>query len=280
MEIGMKKLLLSIVAGLVLALVAAGIYLGPMMMKFMGLKTVVIDPDLQIMVGGGGNTVILASPDRQEVLIVDTKIYPTAKKIKQYVDSLNPNAKVTLVNTHDHGDHIGGNGLFPQARLITSASATTETARENETRLAPGAETTFAIGPETVKICNLGQAHAWDNLVVYLEQRQLLATGDLIFNHWAPVAFKHGGSHIGKWIGALDHLIQAYPAKTVVPGHGEIGDASLLAEQRDYFSSLMEAAGDPAKLKALDKKYADYSTVPGMSRVKDIAELIKGEKEK
>lgn len=276
----MRKILWWSAIGLVLIAGAIGIYLGPMMMKFMGMKTVVIDPDLRILVGGGGNTVILASPDRQDILLVDTKIPATANKLKQYVDALNPNARITLVNTHDHGDHLGGNTLFPQARLIVGPAANTAPAQANVTRLGPGEETTLTIGAETVKIRNLGQAHAWDNLVVYLEQHQLLATGDLVFNHWTPVVFKQAGSHIGKWIQALDFLLAGYPAKTVVPGHGEIGDAGILAEQREYFASIAAAGGDPAKLAALEKKYAGYATLPGMSKVKDIVELVNLEKEK
>ncbi|MEW6515372.1 MAG: MBL fold metallo-hydrolase [candidate division FCPU426 bacterium] len=274
----MKKILLWTAGVLILIGAAAGLYLGPVMSKFLSISLVQPDPNLVIMLGGGGNTVLLKSPDNRDVLIVDTKVGSGAKRLKAYVDSWAPGARVVIVNTHEHADHISGNPLYPGARLITGPGADSGVAGEQTTRLAAGEETALAIGDETVKIRNLGQAHAWDNLVVYLENRKLLATGDLVFNRWIPVAMKQGGTHIGKWMQALDGMLAAYPAVMVVPGHGDVSGRSALESQRAFFADITEAAGDPGRWAALEKKYAGYLSLPGMSGLKAIAALIAEER--
>jgi len=109
----MKKILL--IVGLIFAIIVAagGVYLYRGYQKFMTVETIVLDPQLTLYLGGG-NSIVLTSEDGLSALVVDTKMRGAAETLRNYVKAKN----VTIVNTHDHFDHVGGNALYPQATII------------------------------------------------------------------------------------------------------------------------------------------------------------------
>jgi cyclase len=278
----MKKLYWILGLAVVVA-VPLGIYIGPTAGRFLKVSTIGYDPQLMIFIGGGGNSLVLPSPDHKQVLIVDTKLGSGAQRLKQYVASLGTNPQVTIVNTHDHGDHTGGNKLFPQARIIAGDYPGEQWRRDvgpklpDETIVA-GAERTLTFGDETVKIYNVGRAHTTNDLVVFLVNRQLLHTGDLVFNGWYPVLRKESGANVAAWIRALDYVLAHYNPKVVVPGHGPLTDKNEIITARDYFASIYDAVGDTAKLAVLKRKYAGYYSLMGLTGFAQTVKFIEAEK--
>ena len=64
--------------------------------------------DLYMLTGAGGNMATVIAADK--VLLVDSQYAELADKIKAKLTALGATAGVTtLVNTHLHGDHVGGN---------------------------------------------------------------------------------------------------------------------------------------------------------------------------
>jgi glyoxylase-like metal-dependent hydrolase (beta-lactamase superfamily II) len=280
----MKKIWLWIWGFLIIALVALGVFMGPTLAKFMSMTRVDLDPQLKAFIGGGGNSLVLVSEDGKEALVVDTKIGPPAKRLKAYVDSLGPETHVTVVNTHYHPDHAGGNPLYPKAKIIAGAYPDAEWQKVVKDRLPDekvpvGAEKVIPIGSETVRILNLGQAHTTNDLVVYFVNRKLLHTGDLLFNHWNPVLKSESGANVGKWILALETILKTFDLGKVVPGHGPITDKGGLQEMHDYFASIYAAAGDKQKLSALKEKYRGYFSLLGMSGFDQTVAYVEKEKQ-
>jgi cyclase len=279
----MRRIWLWIWSLLALLLVALGIFLGPTLARFVSVAKVNLDPQLKVFIGGGGNSLVLTSEDGKDVLVVDTKIGPAAKRLKKYVDSLGPDTRVTVVNTHDHPDHAGGNELYPRARIVAGNYSDAEWLkvvgdRLPDERIPAGAEKTLSIGSETVRLFNLGQAHTSNDVVVYLVNRKLIHTGDLVFHHWHPVLRADSGAHVRKWIRALETMLNNFDIQRVVPGHGSLVDRGGIQEMHDYFSAVYAAAGDKQKLAALREKYRDYFSLTGMSDFDKTAGFIEQEK--
>ena len=233
--------------------------------KSMGeTKKIAIDDHLLVIEGGGGNSIILTSEDGSMALVVDTKMGGAAKNLAARVAA----KKVLVVNTHLHMDHTGGNRLFPDATIIAGAytrdqwKALGKNARYPDILIQPGKDTAITIGSETVHLRNLGGAHSWDDVVVYLEKRKFLMTGDLVFNHMHPAMFVQGGSNVRSWIAALDTLINGYEVDRVLPGYGALSDKKALLEMKDYFITISDAVGDQAKLSAAKEKFNDYRGIP------------------
>ena len=270
-----------IIAGAVSALlvVFAGFFIFLGYQKFMSIDAIEYDPYCEILLGGGGNSVILTSEDGSEALVVDTKMGPAAKKMRK---SVKANA-LTVVNTHFHGDHTGGNALYPNAKLIAGAyskeqwASMTKNSRYPDETLKPGEELVLKIGSETAHVRNMGAAHSSNDVVVYLEKRRLLITGDIVFLKMHPVLAARGGCRVASWIDVLDSLYNRYEIKALVPGHGSVSDKNALITMKEYFTSIDSAISDPQKLSALRKKYKKCSSVPGMSSFDKTVAFIKNE---
>jgi len=279
----MKKYLLW--AGVVLfgLVLAVSMSLGPRVGRFLSHSTVEHDPGLTIFLGYGGNTILLRSEDRGEALIVDTKMFGGARRLRGMVSSLCPHARLTIVNTHCHRDHAGGNSLFPGARVIAGDYDDGEWISESggqalpDVRLKPGQEIKLRIGKEKVRIKNYGRAHTRNDTVVYLESRKILVTGDLVFNKWHPALLEKSGTNVSEWVGVLERLMRDYDCDTVVPGHGPVAGRQVLSDMRDYFISIQASLVDRERLASLKSGYRRYYSIPFISGFKKSLRFIEKE---
>jgi len=263
----MKRII--IITGSLLAtfLIIGAIFVGIGYDKFMTIETVEHDPQLEIVLGGGGNSIILTSEDGFRALVVDTKMGSAAKALRKKVRA----AEIIIVNTHAHPDHTGGNALYGRAHVISSAytieqwhSMAGKISFPDET-IPVGGEKVLHIGSETVHVRNIGRAHTWQDIVVYLEKRKLLITGDLLFLDMHPVLKAGDGCNTVSWTGALDTLLHDYDPVMVMPGHGPLTDKYALAGMKEYFTSIHNAINDRKELAFLRKKYTYYHSLPLMS---------------
>jgi cyclase len=246
----------------------------------MKVETIQYDPQLTIYLGGG-NSVVLTSEDGSAALVVDTKMRGAAEVLREKVKAKD----ITIVNTHDHFDHVGGNPLYPQAKIISGDYSkkqwqddASKASRYPDITIKTGDEKVLKIGSETVHIYNTGRAHTWNDVVVYFENRKLLVTGDLVFNNMHPAVLPKSGTKVTSWIKALDALYKKYSIKTLVPGHGPVADQNALVVMKDYFVAVGDAIGNKEKQKALEEKYKNYVSFPGMFSVSNTLKFIEQER--
>ncbi|HZC13442.1 MAG TPA: MBL fold metallo-hydrolase [Thermoleophilaceae bacterium] len=101
----------------------------------------------------------------------------------------------------------------------------------------------FELGGKVVRLRSRGTAHTRGDQTVYLPDEGVLFTGDLVENRFFPILpfFPPHDTDVdgGKWIGVLDELERLAPG-IVVPGHGEISDAGVIAAVREYLTMLRD----------------------------------------
>ena len=277
----MKKFLLILILLIVACLAVGGFYYGKIKQQFVKVETVQIDPQLTVYLGGGGNSIVLISEDGSKALVVDTKMKKAAEKLRETVKA----SDITIVNTHAHFDHTGGNSLYPSAKIISGAytaeqwnNESKKTSRYPDVVLKTGEEKVINVGSEIVHVRNMGRAHTWNDVIVYCEKRKLLVTGDLVFIDMHPALYAKSGASVASWIGVLDSLSKQYEIKILIPGHGKISDQSALATMRDYFVSIGDAIGKPDKQADLKKKYQDYFSLPCIFSFRNTTKFIEKER--
>ena len=164
-----------------------------------------------------------------------------------------------VVNTHHHGDHTYGNGVFAAgAQIVAHAACAKE-------QLAAGlqlhaiwpdvdygdvpvlpAEVTYedqlslTVGEHQVELLHPGVAHTTGDTVVWLPGQRVVFTGDLVFNGGTPFVLM--GSLAGSLRG-LD-VLRALDAEVVVPGHGEVCDPSVYDTVGNYLRFVTELAAE------------------------------------
>ncbi len=235
------------------------------------------DDNLCIYCGGGCNSVILNSRDREKALVVDTKYFKGAKKLREEVTAKDN----TVINTHFHIDHARGNKLYPNAHIISGSTIwwlwdfDTAYSKRPDTILNPGQEIILHLDQEKIHVLSMGKAHSANDCVVYFEDRKLLMAGDLVWEHIHPMVV---GSNIKLWLQALKKLENKYEIDTLIPGHGSICDKNAFFAMQEYFNSIAEAAGDRTRLSILRDKYKEYQKIPLVSGVDRVAACVKKEK--
>lgn len=113
------------------------------------------------------------------------------------------------------------------------------------TLLMTGDEMELTFGARTAQLKHFGRnAHTDNDTVIYLPDANILHTGDLVFAGLHPFFDPTAGVTAKGWISVLEDLRKMCNADTrVIPGHGlrHKGDASLIDDQRDYLSRLVDA---------------------------------------
>jgi len=196
------------------------------------------------------------------VLVVDSQFPDTAANCLAGIRERTAVRIDALVNTHHHGDHTGGNGVFRPAvgRIVAHQRARElqrATAEASGNPLDDGAlpDVTFQeawsveLGDEVVHLRHHGPAHTGGDAVVTFEAANVAHMGDLLFNRLHPFIDRPSGASIAGWIDLLEHTLAAHDADTVYifghghPEHGVVGGADDLRRKRDYLAALLETAG-------------------------------------
>jgi cyclase len=235
------------------------------------IDTVKVRDNVYMLVGAGGNTTVMVG--EEGVLIVDTQFAPLTPKLLAAIRAITSAPIRYVVNTHMHGDHIGGNeGIAKAGRTRAGgnvvgdlgAAATSQAAviaHENVlTRLSaqPAAgqqQVAFALWPsetfigkkreflfngEAVQIIHQPKAHTDGDSVVFFRKSDVVATGDLFTTVMYPfIDAANGGSMTGE-INALNAILDiTVPSNVneggtmVIPGHGRLSDEQDVIEYRD-----------------------------------------------
>jgi cyclase len=207
--------------------------------------------------GRGGTIGWLATGEA--LAVVDTQFPATAQVCLDGLPERNGRMIDVLINTHHHGDHVGGNGVFrPVARKhvahanvpeLMKARAIQDKKPVDELVIA---DTTFAetwrqeLGDEVVSARYFGAAHTKGDIVVLFEKANVVHMGDLLFNRIYPVIDRPGGANIAGWIGILENIAKDYPADAIyVAGHANpkfsvTVERDQLLVLRDYLTGLLE----------------------------------------
>lgn len=206
----------------------------------------------------GGTIGWLASAEA--LAVVDTQFAETAALCLAGLPGRADRTIDVVVNTHHHGDHTSGNGVFkPVAKTIVAHAnvpmlqrAAAERAKPPTTDKQVYADTTFAetwrmeLGDEVVNARYFGAAHTNGDAVVLFEKANIVHMGDLVFNRLYPVIDRVGGASIRNWIVILEKVAREYPADAIyIFGHGNpkfgvTGQRGDLLVLRDYLGSLLE----------------------------------------
>jgi len=104
-------------------------------------------------------------------------------------------------------------------------------------------EADLDLGARIVQLRTYGGTHTKGDQWVFLPEERILFTGDLvenkgfaIFPYFPPDDVDVNGD---RWIEALEQLEKLEPA-IVVPGHGDVGDASVVTAAREYLVQLRD----------------------------------------
>lgn len=97
----------------------------------------------------------------------------------------------------------------------------------------------LAHGGKKLVLRHFGPGHTDNDLAVYFPELDVLHAGDLLFHEMHPFIDRSARASVKGWQGALLAMGKLCNPKTIViPGHGEVTNATALVKQHAYFDQL------------------------------------------
>ncbi len=203
-----------------------------------------VTENLFVIVGNGGNVAVM--PTSEGVLLVDDKFAQDAPDIVAKVKSISDKPIRYIVNTHQHGDHTGGNEILmaTPAEVIAHRNARANMVTQKQPglpRITFSDESQVFVGGKEVRARYFGRGHTNGDAVILFPADRVLHTGDLFVNGGAPFIDYSGGGSLVEWDKTLDQVLQL-DFDIVIPGHGPVAKKADLLKWRQRLATLRTRA--------------------------------------
>ena len=200
-----------------------------------------VTANLYVLIGNGGNVAVM--PTSEGVILVDDKFAQDAPEIAAKVKSVSDKPIRYVLNTHQHGDHTGGNEalLGHNAEIVIHKNARANMVAgkmPGVPRLTYSDEEQLFLGGQEVVARHFGRGHTNGDAVIYFPRERVLHTGDLFVNGGgAPFIDTSAGGTIKEWDATLRKALE-YDFDTVIPGHGAVAKKADLVKWIDTIAAL------------------------------------------
>jgi glyoxylase-like metal-dependent hydrolase (beta-lactamase superfamily II) len=244
------------------------------------VQVVPVGPGLAMLEGAGGNLAVAYGDSG--VFVVDDQYAPMHDKLVAAIGKLSSKPVRFILNTHWHGDHVGGNeamagmGTLLVAHDNVRQRMSTEQVNklfDDTTPPSPAAalpvvtfETavSFHVNGEEIRAQHVPPAHTDGDSIVWFTKADAVHMGDTFFNGMYPFIDRASGGSTDGVIGAAEIVLaKAGPATKIIPGHGPLGDRAALQAFRDMMVGCRDAVRALAKAgKTIDETMAAKPTAP------------------
>jgi len=244
------------------------------------IEVIPVADGVHMLVGRGGN--IGVSTGEDGVIVIDDQFAPLHGKIVKAIASIRPDPIRFVLNTHWHGDHVGGNEALSGLGAIVVAHDNVRERMSSEQfnalfdrRTPPspeaalpvvtfGADVTLHLNGEEIHVFHVPKAHTDGDVLVHFRKADVLHTGDVFFASGYPFIDRSSGGSINGLIVAVDRALDiAGPRTRIIPGHGPLSDEpgltayrGMLASVRDRVKAAM-AGGKSLEALVAEKPLAD-----------------------
>lgn len=203
-----------------------------------------VSENIYVLYGQGGNIGVLTGSEG--VILIDDQFAQLTNKIIDAVKSISPDQIRFVINTHYHGDHVGGNENLAKmgATIIAHTNVLTRLAESEDGKKEALPVITFEesinlhLNGQTISVIHGGNAHTDGDVAIYFRDANVIHAGDLFVTYGYPfIDINAGGSFVGMIDLSEKILSQINDETKVIPGHGPISSKQDIVE---FQSRLIE----------------------------------------
>jgi cyclase len=245
-------------------LLAAGVFAGSLAVaqdqdfSKVQIKVSKVAGNVYMLQGAGGNIGVSIGDDG--IVLVDDQSAPLAEKIQAALKGITDKPVRFVINTHYHGDHVGGNAYFQKQAPVVAHDNVRKRMESGGTTGNGGSlhfvakpqpedalpiitfdhEITLHLNGEDIRVEHFPSGHTDGDSIVFFPKSNVVHMGDEFVTHFPFIDVEAGGSLNGM-IDAVEKVIAQVPADVkVIPGHGPL---SSLDDLRAYLM-MMKATRD------------------------------------
>ena len=248
----MKKILVA----LTFAAVSSAVWAQQRNFDAVQIKTTKVADGIYMLEGEGGNIGVSAGEDG--VFLIDDQFAPLTPKIVAAVKTISDKPIRFLMNTHWHGDHVGGNENFGKAGTVIVAHDNVYkrmsvggaiTALKQNYAPAPRAAlpvvtfnqtATFRQNGDDITSTHLPPAHTDGDSFVRFAKANVIHTGDVFAAYRYPFIDPESGGSVKGVLRAIDVMLPLMDDNTkVIPGHGGLSSKKDVLAYRKMVSTAI-----------------------------------------
>jgi glyoxylase-like metal-dependent hydrolase (beta-lactamase superfamily II) len=192
-----------------------------------------------MLTGAGGNIGVSVGPDG--VLLVDDQFAPLVPKIQAALRGITDRPVRFVLNTHWHGDHVGGNAeMSKQATVIAHDNVRRRMAEGMALHRVLGRgippappealpvltfdrTLTVHVNGEDIRALHFARGHTDGDVIVFFPRSNVVHMGDDFVTYGFPfVDVESGGSLLGMIENAEKAMAAVPDDVRVIPGHGAL----------------------------------------------------------
>jgi len=219
------------------------------------IKTTKVSEGIYLLEGSGGNIGISIGEDG--VVVIDDEFAPLTPKIQAAITAITPKPIKFVLNTHWHGDHVGGNENLAASGAVIVAHDNVRKRMsvgqfmEMMKRQVPPApakalpvvtfstDVTLHLNGEDIHIVYVGPAHTDGDAIVVFPKAKVVHMGDCFMTISYPfVDLSSGGSYDGFITVAEKVLSMVDNSFKIIPGHGALSGKAELQTWRDMLNAI------------------------------------------
>ena len=210
----------------------------------------------------GGNIGVSAGEDG--VVLIDDGLPPLTDKLLAAIGKLSEHPVDFVINTHVHGDHVGGNEALGKkgativahenlrqrllSKGMTTADGEVPTPKDALPVLTFADSVTFHLNGGEAFVFHVEHAHTDGDAVIHFRDDNVIHAGDVLFNGIFPFIDLDSGGSVEGYIAAQQRILALADDQTkIVPGHGP------LADKKDLRASIEMLTTSYGRVQALVK---------------------------
>ena len=220
------------------------------------IKTTKVAEGIYMLEGEGGNIGVSAGEDG--VFLIDDEFAPLSQKIMGAVKAISEKPIRFLMNTHWHGDHVGGNENFGKAGTVIiahdnvykrmSVGGAITMLKQNYAPYPKAAlpvvsfsqSATFHLNGDDVVSTHLPPAHTDGDSFVRFTKANVIHTGDVFASGRYPFIDPESGGSVKGVLRAVDVMLPMIDDNTkVIPGHGPLSSKKDVLAYRKMIATAI-----------------------------------------
>ena len=215
------------------------------------VKSLHVAGNVHMLEGSGGNIGLLVGDDG--ILMIDDQFAPLADKIRAATAKIHNGELKFLVNTHWHGDHTGGNGIFGKVATIVAHTNVRKRLSEKQSGAALPVVTyddsvSLHVNGEDVELMHVPRGHTDGDSIVFFKQANVVHMGDQFFAGRFPYVDLGSGGSVQGYMGNVKGVIDRVPSNVkIIPGHGPLSTVDDLKQFHTMMTKTTAVVRDHMK---------------------------------
>ena len=201
---------------------------------------------IHMLEGRGGNIGLSIGDDG--VIMIDDQFAPLTDRIVAAISEVTDEEIRFLINTHVHGDHVGGNENLGNGGVLIFANdrvrmrmADTSTAHAALPVVTFSDTATLHVNGEEVHAFSVPPAHTDGDSFIHFRGSDVLHLGDVFrTNNFPYMDLSNGGGLPGTLDALAIAIGMAGPDTAIIPGHGNVSTRDDVVEFRDMILIVMD----------------------------------------